>query len=97
MLFTYWKDYDVALEYYICHLFFSEVAKKYPEQIERMPYGWSVPSISLGAHLDAKFKEEKWTNFTSRVHWHKMSYRGEKEWKKNPDNYYSHIIKEYLS
>lgn len=97
MLFAYWKDYDVALEYYICHLFFNEVAKIYPEQIAKMPYGWSTPSISLGANLDKKFSEKKWQEFTSRVHWHKMSYRKEKELKKNPDNYYSHIIKEYLS
>lgn len=97
MLFAYWKDYDVALEYYICHLFFNEVAKIYPEQIAKMPYGWSTPSISLGAHLDAKFNEKKWQQFTSQVHWHKMSYRKEKELKKNPNNYYSYIIKEYLS
>lgn len=97
MLFAYWKDYDVTLEYYICHLFFNEVAKVYPEQIANMPYGWSTPSISLGAHLDKKFSEKKWQEFTSQVHWHKMSYRKEKELRKHPDNYYSHIIKEYLS
>lgn len=97
MLYAYWRDYDVALEYYICHLFFKEVAKLYPEQIAKMPYGWSTPSISLGAHLGARFSEKKWQQFTSQVHWHKMSYRKEKELKKNPNNYYNHIIKEYLS
>lgn len=93
MLFAYWKDYDVALEYYICHLFFNEVAKVYPEQILSMPYGWSTPSISLGAHLHYKFKEEKWKQVTSQVYWHKMTYRKEDVLKKDPDNYYSHIIK----
>lgn len=96
MLFAYWKDYDVALEYYICHLFFNEVANIYPEQIAKMPYGWSTPSISLGAHLDARFSEVKWKQFTSQVHWHKMNYRKEKDLKKNPDNYYNYIIREFL-
>ncbi len=93
MLFAYWRDYDVALEYYICHLFFDEVAKVYPEQIAKMPYGWSMPSISLGGHLHYRFKEEKWRQLTSQVHWHKMSYRKEKELRKDPDNYYNYIIK----
>lgn len=97
MLFAYWKDYDVALEYYICHLFFNEVAKIYPEQIAKMPFGWSSPSISLGAHLDARFSEAKWKQFMSQVHWHKMNYRKEKELQKNPNNYYNYIIKEYLN
>lgn len=96
MLFAYWKDYDVTLEYYIFHLFFREVARIYPEQIERMPYGWSMPSISLGAHLNARFNEEKWHRLTSQVCWHKMSYRKENELRKNPNNYYNHIINVYL-
>lgn len=97
MLFAYWRDYDVALEYYICHLFFNEVAKVYPEMIDKMPYGWSTPSISLGGHLAARFNKAKWMDFTSKVHWHKMTYRKEMELKKNPNNYYSHIIKDFLS
>lgn len=97
MLFAYWKDYDVALEYYICHLFFYEVSKVYPEQIAKMPYGWSTPSISLGGHLAARFSEKKWQEFASKVHWHKMSYRKEKELNMNLNNYYSHIIKDCLS
>lgn len=92
MLFAYWRDYDVTLEYYICHLFFGVVAKLYPEQIEKMPYGWSVPSITLGAHLGEKFNEKKWQQFTSQVHWHKMTYRKEEELRKDPKNYYSYII-----
>lgn len=93
MLFAYWKDYDVALEYYICHLFFNEVSKAYPEQIEAMPYGWSVPSISLGGHLKNKFNKEKWQQISNQVHWHKMTYRKEKELSKDLDNYYSYITK----
>lgn len=95
MLFEYWKDYDVALEYYICHLFFSEVAKKYPEQIEKMPYGWSIPSIELGGHLGQKFKQEQWDRFTSQVHWHKMSYRHNEKAREMKDSYYNHIIELY--
>lgn len=95
MLFAYWKDYDVALEYYICHLFFGEVAKIYPEQIAAMPYGWSVPSISLGGHLGEAFDEKKWAQFTSRVHWHKMTYRHTEKAKETEGSYYNYIIKEY--
>lgn len=92
VLLAYWKDYDVALEYYICHLFFSEVAKVFPEQIQSMPYGWSMPSISLGAHLHAEFNPEKWDRFTSQVHWHKMTYRLHDDVLNGISNNYRHII-----
>lgn len=92
VLLAYWKDYDVALEYYICHLFFNEVAKVFPEQIQSMPYGWSMPSISLGAHLHAEFNQEKWDRFTSKVHWHKMTYRLHDDVLNGISNNYRHII-----
>ena len=41
MLHAYWNDYDCTLDYYIFHLFFGMVAQEYPEQISRMPYGFS--------------------------------------------------------
>lgn len=96
MLFAYWKNYDVALEYYICHLFFNEVAKVFPEQIKSMPYGWSVPSISLGAHLHADFNQEKWNRFTSHVHWHKMTYRLHEDVLKGVNNNYHYIISTFM-
>ena len=33
MLYAYWKDYDCVLDYYMFHLFFSMIAKEYPEEI----------------------------------------------------------------
>lgn len=95
ILYAYWKDYDVALEYYIFHLFFKELARTYPEQIAAMPYGSSSASISLAEHLNMEFNNEKWTKVTSQVFWHKMNYRKEKEYAQNHGNYYSHIIEEY--
>lgn len=95
MLYAYWKDYDCTLDYYIFHLFFSMLSKKYPEKILAMPYGQSMNSLVLMHHLEDKFKQEKWDKLTQRVSFHKLAFRVSKEVKEDKENYFNKIISLY--
>lgn len=59
MLFSYWKDYNCTLDYYIFHLFFAMVANEYPEEIAAMPHGQSQNSIVLLHHWSETFEKKK--------------------------------------
>ena len=96
MLYEYWRMYDVTIDYYIFHLFFAIAARECPDMIRRMPYGWSIPCITLGEHLEEDFSENKWEKFTRKVHWHKLNYRNEKRMKGNKKSYYNYIIDRYI-
>lgn len=52
MLYAYWKDYDCTLDYYMFHLFFEMVAREYPEQVGKMPYGSSQGGNCVGKALE---------------------------------------------
>ncbi len=95
MLFAYWKEYNCTLDYYMFHLFFSMVAKEYPEQIVAMPHGLSQNSLVLLHHWGETFDQKKWDELTSKVCFHKLAFRLDKAITQNPENYYSKIIAEY--
>ena len=93
MIFAYWKDYDCTLHYYMFHIFFKAISLQYPELIEKMPYGYSVPCLQLGSHIEEDFDEEQWQRFSHTIPWHKMTYRLSQKVKDNKNNYYNHIVK----
>ncbi len=95
MLFAYWKDYNCTLDYYIFHLFFSMIAKEYPEQIAAMPYGQSQNSLVQLHHWGEKFDQKKWDKLTSRVCFHKLAFRVSGNVTKDKENYYNYILTEY--
>ncbi len=97
MLFAYWKEYDCTLDYYIFHLFFSMVAKEYPEQISAMPYGYSMNSLVLLHHWGELFEQKKWDKLTEKVSFHKLAFRTSEYVKQNKDDYYHWIISKYKS
>ena len=68
MLYAYWHDYNCTVEYYIFHLFFSHVAKRYPEMIRKMPKGNSYHALWLRDHIDRPFDEKWWENLTDFLH-----------------------------
>ena len=95
MLYSYWKDYDCTLDYYIFHLFFSMISKEYPEDIAKMPYGYSPDSLALLHHWGENFDQQKWDNLTSKVGFHKLAFRVNENVKDNKENYYNYILLEY--
>ena len=92
MLYAYWKDYDCTLNYYMFHLFFSMIAKEYPEEIAKMPYGYSPNSLVLLHHWGEKFNQKKWDKLTSQVCFHKLAFRVSDSVKNDKENFYNHIL-----
>ena len=97
MLFAYWKDYDCTLYYFIFHLFFSMLAKVYPDVIANMPYGYSEWSLTLENHWSEPFNQKKWDKLTNLVNFHKLYYRIDDKVKKDKGNFYNSILGKYLA
>ena len=95
VLYAYWKDYDCTLDYYMFHMFFSMIAKEYPEEITKMPYGYSPNSLVLLHHWGEKFDQKKWKKLSSLVSFHKLAFRVNEKVKDNKENYYNYILSEY--
>ena len=91
MLYAYWRDYDCTVEYYIFHLFFRVVARRYPEMIAKMPKGNSYHALLLRDRIDQPFDKVWWEKLKANVPFHKLNYR------KVPNNasgtFYEYIIK----
>ena len=97
MLSAYWKDYDVTMDYYLIHYFFSLLAREYPEEIASMPYGYSVWSITLVAHWGETFSQKKWDKLTSIVNFHKLAYTIDDKVKQDKGNFYNFVLRKYPS
>lgn len=97
MLFAYWKEYDCTLYYFIFHLFFSMLAKVYPDVIANMPYGYSEWSLTLENHWSEPFNQKKWDKLTNLVNFHKLHYRVDDKVKKDKGNFYNCILGKYLA
>lgn len=95
MLLAYWKGFDCTIEYYIFHLFFSVVSKRYPEMILKMPKGNSFHAIMLRDHLAMDYNDSWWNELTQHVCFHKLSYRQEKKAKVNSNSFWNHIVNSY--
>lgn len=95
MLYSYWKDFDCTLYYFIFHAFFSMIAKEYPEKIAKMPYGYSVWSLTLEDHWDEHYNQKKWSKLTSLVNFHKLYYRIDDKLNKDKGNFYNWILEKY--
>lgn len=95
MLLAYWKDYDCTIEYYIFHLFFGVVAKRYPEMILKMPKGNSFHAIMLRDRLTMDYNESWWKELTQYVCFHKLNYRQEGKAIANPMSFWNHINDAY--
>lgn len=95
MLLVYWKDFDCTIEYYIFHLFFSVVSKRYPEMILKMPKGNSFHAIMLRDRLAMDYNESWWKELTQHVCFHKLNYRQEGKAIANPMSFWNHINDEY--
>ena len=63
MLYEYWRRYDCVVDYYIFHLFFRMIARKYPDEVETMPFLNSYHSIELLEHLGEHGQSDKLQRF----------------------------------
>ncbi len=89
MLYQYWRDYDCVVEYYIFHLFFGTIAEKWPEEVMRMPYAYSVHSLYLEQRMSDRWEEAWYNELTRHACFHKLNYRVNAEAKERMDSFHN--------
>lgn len=95
-LYAYWEDFDCILEYFIFHRFFDVLARLRPEVVARMPYASSLEAHMLGGRLKERFSPRGWESLTTRIPFHKLTYKKlEKGAPEAPPSYYDHILRIY--
>lgn len=95
MLYACWKEYDVVLDFYVFHLFFTMLREVYPVEVAWMPYGYAANSLVLAQHWGEPFNQGKWERLTSKVSFHKLTYTIRKEVIGGVGNYYNYILGKY--
>lgn len=93
MQFEYWRRYDCVVSYYIIHLFFSMIACKYTDKIERMPFINSYQCIELLKHLGEHNQAGKLQQHLSMASIHKLSYRLGKEILNDEENILHELLR----
>ncbi|MBR1402227.1 MAG: hypothetical protein IJ562_11735 [Prevotella sp.] len=97
LLYQYWNDYDCVLEYYIFHLFFGEISRSFPEEIAAMPRNNNYLTLQLG-HRISDLYDDKWMEqLLVSCCFHKLNYRLTKKVTCDTHNFYSEILKRYLT
>ena len=92
MLYAYWREHDVVLDYYLFHLFFDMLREVFPEQIAAMPYAYAPRSLALVKHWGEPFDEERWQRLVSRVCFHKLTYMPDKLPAMVEGTYYEFVV-----
>lgn len=95
MLYQYWKDYDCLMEYYVFHILFSMIAKHFPDEIQAMPVGNSLPTLQLAQQMDKNYNEFWMNDLLKSCNFHKLNYRVTELARQNHNSYYNFIIKKY--
>ena len=92
VLYKYWSDYNVTLNYYIFHFFFRTLAGMYPEEIGAMTLKDRVYPLLLNDRLNEPYDPEWTRELPSRVCFHKICCRIYSDIMTNKGNYYHAII-----
>lgn len=86
MLYEYWRRYDCVVDYYIFHLFFSMITRKYPDEVAAMPLLNSFHCVELLKHLGEHDQSDKLQRHLSKVSIHKLSCRLSEEVLEDKEN-----------
>lgn len=97
MLYEYWRRYDCVVDYYIFHLFFTMIARKYPDEVAAMPLLNSFHCVELLKHLGEHDQSDKLQRFLSKVSIHKLSCRLSEEVLEDKENILHELWKNTLT
>lgn len=95
MLYQYWRDYDCVVEYFVFHLFFGMIAEKWPKEVLRMPYAYSVYSLYLEQRMSDKWDEQWYEELKRHACFHKLNYRVNAEAVKKEDSFHNVLTKKW--
>lgn len=92
VLYQYWRDYSVTLNYYMFHDFFYAIAQLYPEEIATMPRKNRLLPLMLMQRMGDTYDEKWMAELMKRCCFHKLNYRISDAVKGDKDNFYHAII-----
>lgn len=92
LLFSYWKQHNSIVDYFLFHHFMSIVAAYYTEDWQRIvPYPNSLPHVLL-LRMFEPYDERIWQSLKSICPFHKLSYKRPKEDFEKEGTYYKRIV-----
>lgn len=92
LLYRYWKNNDVLVDYFIFHDFFQIVIEKYTDEWNRViPFSNSTPHILLLRLFD-QYDENVWNAIRNMTVLHKLSYKFNEKDTLKEGTYYKAII-----
>lgn len=72
LLYAYWKDYDYAINYFIFHLFFSMVCRRYKKEWDAIPTFNNNSPHTLMFELKNDYTRERWNQIMDMSGIHKL-------------------------
>lgn len=92
VLYQYWQDYSVTMNYYMFHDFFYAIAQLYPEEIATMPRKNRLLPLMLMQRMGDMYDEKWMAELMKRCCFHKLNYRISDAVKDDKDNFYHAVI-----
>lgn len=92
VLYRYWRDYSVTLDYYMFHDFIYAIAQLYPEEIAAMPKRNRLMPLMLGQRMSDPYDEEWMQKLIDHVSFHKLCWRIDEGARNTKGNFYHVII-----
>lgn len=94
LLYSYWRDRDRAIDYFITHLFLTMAIEHYKEEYEKMPIVSQVDAHVLATYIYDEYHEDKYKLLKQSTGLHKLSTRFEEEKLAVDGNFYDVVIKQ---
>lgn len=96
LLFTYWKNHNSIIDYFLFHHFMNVIAKYYSDDWMRViPYPNSLPHVLL-LRMFEPYDDELWQNLKAICPFHKLSYKRTQEEFDREGTYYKSILDNYV-
>ncbi|MDL2302728.1 capsular polysaccharide synthesis protein, partial [Lachnospiraceae bacterium OttesenSCG-928-D06] len=92
MLYSYWEVYDVLIDYFIFHIFFTISTLKYEDDWNNVLNIDNVLPHFLQYNLPMPFNPEQWSNLKQTTDVHKLTYKLSEETKNSINSFYYMFI-----
>lgn len=73
LLYTYWRHKNHLIHYFLLHMFLRIAGETLPEMVDQIPYYHHVDNHLLGKEMNKGFSEERFKDFATLTHFHKLS------------------------
>lgn len=94
LLYSYWREQNRAVDYFITQLFLTMAAEHYKEELARMPVVSQVDAHVLATYIYDEFHEDKYSLLKQSTGFHKLSTRFEEEKLAMDGTFYDVLIRQ---